>query len=310
MAAAKVVVILVNWNNSRDTIACLQSLAASKYTPMEVIVVDNGSRPDALAALRGAPGPHTLIETGKNLGFTGGNNLGIREALGRGADLVFVLNNDTLVHPDAVGHLVAALQANPAAGLAAPKIRFHEPDNLLWYAGGTFSPMTQSARMEGYGQPDDGRWDLPKDVDFASGCAMLIRRGALDQLGGFREDYFAVWEDLDFSRQLHEAGYRMLYVPEALIWHKESAAVGGQDAPGYVYYQVRNRFLFLARWARSPMTRLTAYAFAGTYLAKRSLGLLLHGKLASIAAVLRGSVDGLAGRAGPAPARGSGLGTS
>jgi hypothetical protein len=298
MTHPKVAVILVNWNNHEDTLECLRSLQGSSYQPLEVIVVENGSKPESVAALRAAPGCDLLIESAQNLGFTGGNNLGIRTGLERGAGLVFVLNNDTTVNSSTIGTLVDALTTTPNAGIATPKIRFYQPDNLIWYAGGTFSTRSQNPVMTGYKQVDDGRWDTPGDVDFASGCAMLVRRALFDRFGGFVEDYFAVWEDVDFSLNARSAGYRIVYVPSAVVWHKESSAAGGHDAPGYVYYQVRNRFLFLTRWVRSPAIRASAYLFLAAHLTKRSLAFALRGKFAAVAAIVAAVGDGLAGRGG------------
>ena len=295
----RVVVVLVNWNNHGDTLECLESLCRSTYEPREVIVVDNGSRPESVDALRGGTGGALLIESPVNLGFTGGNNLGIRTALDRHADLVFVLNNDTTVHPETISLLVGALEAEPRAGIAAPKVRFFPPEDLIWYAGGAFSELTQNPVMRGYRQADDGRWDEPGEVEFASGCAMLIRRGLLERLGGFSDEYFAVWEDVDLSRRARSAGYRILYVPGAVVWHKESASVGGNDAPRFVYYQVRNRFLFLRRWARGPLIPVSAGLFAAAHLTKRSLAFALHRRWGALAAIGAGIAHGLAGRGGP-----------
>ena len=298
MTPPRVAVILVNWGNHEDTLECLRSLANSSYQPCEVIVVENGSKPESVAALRGAPGSDLLLESAQNLGFTGGNNLGIRVALERGADLVFVLNNDTIVDRETIGTLVDALSTTPAAGIATPKIRFYQPDNLIWYAGGTLSTRTQNPVMTGYKQIDDGRWDIPGNVDFASGCAMLVRRALFERLGGFVDEYFAVWEDVDFSLRVRNAGHRIVYVPSAVVWHKESAAVGGQDAPGYVYYQMRNRFLFLRRNTLSPLVRASGFCFAMAYVAKRSLIFAVGGNWAGLAAIGAAVRDGLAGRGG------------
>lgn len=294
----KVSVILVNWNNHIDTLNCIRSVGQSTYPYRDVIVVDNGSSPESVAALRGAAGCDILIEADRNLGFTGGNNLGIHAALERGADLLFILNNDTVVDPRTIGLLVDALTATPTAGIAAPKIRFMEPADLLWYGGAQLSKLTLNLTMTGYKQIDDGRWDEPKDVDMVSGCAMLIRAELMERLGGFCDRYFAVFEDLDLSLRVKRAGYRLVYVPAAVVWHKESSSTGGHDSPAYVYYQVRNRFLFIRRWAHSRNARLAAYSFSVLHLAKRSAGFAVQGKWRSIAAVAGGTRDGVMGRGG------------
>jgi len=294
----KVAVILVNWNNHADTLECLRSLQSSSYQPREVLVVENGSRPESVQALRGAAGCDLLIESAQNLGFTGGNNLGIRTALERGADFVFVLNNDTIVNEATIATLVNGLEAAPDAGIAAPKIRFYKPDNLVWYAGGRFSTAAQNPVMIGYQAVDDGRWDVPGNVDFASGCAMLIRREILERLGGFADEYFAVWEDVELSLRVRSAGHPIAYVPGSLVWHKESAASGGLDAPGYVYYQMRNRFLFLGRRGLPWLPRVTGFCYALAYVVKRSLVFVLAGHWAGVAAIAAGARDGMVGRGG------------
>jgi GT2 family glycosyltransferase len=302
MTQARVAVILVNWNNHVDTLECLRSLMLSSHESRDVIVVDNGSRPESVAALLGAAGCDLMIESAHNLGFTGGNNLGIRAALIRGADFVFVLNNDTTVDRDTIAVLVDAMEGSPEAAIATPKIRFYDPENLIWYGGARFSPASQNPVMLGYLQTDDGRWDTAGDVPFASGCAMLIRGDVLDRLGGFDDKYFAVFEDAELSLRVRGAGYRIMYVPSALVWHKESASVGGHDAPGYVYYQVRNRILFLRRKPLATLSRISGLCFALAYFMKQSVRFATRARWTTLAAMGAAVVDGAAGRGG---ARGS-----
>jgi GT2 family glycosyltransferase len=299
-APLPVAVVLVNWNSHADTLACVESLASCDYRDLEVIVVDNGSRRESVEALRHAGGIDRLIEVPDNLGFTGANNLGIRAALEGAAQCVFVLNNDTVVRPNAISLLVQALRTQPSLGITAPKVLFMEPPHLVWYGGGYFTTIGQNPVMMGYRQPDDGRWNTPGDVAFVSGCAMMISRGLLEKLedGVFVDAYFAVWEDADLCRKARSMGFGIGYVPSAVVLHKESAAVGGNDAPGYVYYQVRNRILYLRRWVRGPKDVVLAWGYSALYLMKRAASLAFARRWEAVVAIGAGTADGLAGRWG------------
>lgn len=300
MASPRVAVVILNWNSAPDTIACLQSLRQQGYPALSILVIDNGSADDSVSLLRGVTGGGcVLIEAGRNLGFPAACNVGARRALAEGADYVFLLNNDTELAADAIGRLVQVAEADRAIGAVTPKILFFEPRDLVWYGGGTFDDRYIVGRQVGYLRPDDGSYDAPSDVPWATGCAMLISRAALGAVGLLNEDYFFGAEDLDYSLRLTSAGFRVRYAPDAVIWHKEAAAAGGRNAPAYVYYQVRNVLLLRRLHARGIMGRLSAGAFSLAWIVKRSVRFAARGQWRCVAATAYGILDHLRGSYGP-----------
>ncbi|RJP72912.1 MAG: glycosyltransferase family 2 protein, partial [Candidatus Zixiibacteriota bacterium] len=190
-------VIVVNWNRRDDTLACLASLALVTYPHFRVILVDNGSTDGSVAAVRERFPRVQVIESPVNLRFAGGNNLGLREVLARGDDYALLLNNDTTVDADFLDKLVAAAQETGAA-LAAPKILYFYRPEVIWFAGGELVPTLGYVRHWGLRQRDDGRFDQRRETTFLTGCALLIRRDALETVGLLDEDYYLYSEDADY----------------------------------------------------------------------------------------------------------------
>jgi GT2 family glycosyltransferase len=230
------VAVVLNWNGGDDTLAALESLA-----DVETVCVDNGSddgSPDAIAAR--FPGVE-LIRTGVNLGFSGGNNVGIRRALARGADWVLLLNNDAVADAALPAALAAAAAARPDAGVLACKVFFAEPPDVLMYAGGRVNlRLGYWGRQDGFGQRDDGRFDTLRDVDRATGAAMAVSRAAIEQAGLLDESLFAYAEDTEWCLRIREAGFGVVFVPDAKVWHVGSASTGGLRSPASIYYDTRN----------------------------------------------------------------------
>jgi hypothetical protein len=238
-----VAIVVLNWNNARDTISCLDSLAKLDYPDPWVIVVDNGSSDDSVVQIRAAHPSVTLIETGANLDYTGGNNAGIRHALAGGADFVFLLNNDAIVAPDALSRLVQAAQAWPNAGFLGPMVRTREQPNRILSAGGVFWPdMTPGQR--GLGELDQGQYGEVEEVDFLSGCALLVSRAALEAVGLLDERYFAYGEDVEWCFRGRRAGFKVLFAPQGVVWHPDTS-LRDQNSSRVVYYITRNHLLFL-----------------------------------------------------------------
>lgn len=284
----RISVISVNYNGFAVTAAMIDSLRRHVTTPTEIIVVDNGSERDEAAILRERYPDITVLRSAENLGFAGGNNLGIRAATG---DCLLLLNNDTEVADDTLHYLCDTLDADPAIGAVCPKIRFHEPPQAIQFAG--YTPLTRITlrnALIGFGEPDSGRFDTPHDTPYAHGAAMMVRREAIERAGMMPEEYFLYYEELDWSVRIREAGYRIAYDPRATVFHKESATTGRQS-PLRSYYLTRNRLLFARRNRRGTARRLSVAYQLGVALPKSVLTSLLHNRRDLAAAVLRGARD-------------------
>ena len=295
-----VFVIILNWNGASDTCACLASLEKSKVKSQKskVIVVDNGSIDDSVATIRKNFPNVEVIETGKNLGFAGGNNIGIRRALEDGADFVWLLNNDTFVDTNALVSLVDAFKGDNV-GVAGSKIyfapgreyhheRYKEKDrgHVLWYAGGIIDWNNMYASHRGVDEVDKGQYGDVEETPFVTGCSMMVKKEVFEKIGLLDEKFFAYLEDLDFCLRARRAGYKFLYVPQSVIWHKNAGSSGvGSDT--HQYYMTRNRLLVGFRYA--PMRTKLA-------LAREALRFGLIGQSINRKAV----VDALIGRWGKA----------
>lgn len=298
ISAPALAIILVNWNRSDDTLNCLQSIGASTFRDYVVIVVDNGSVAAEIAKLQPGKSDFVLIETGENLGYTGGNNRGVEHALQLGCDYVLLLNNDTFIAPDALENIMRAVAADRRIGILTPKIFFHPARHLIWSAGTFFDWQYMIGYLTGYKVEDRGQFDQERELDYASGCAMLIQSNVIRDVGMLCDDYFAVCEDIDYCLRARKAGYRIKYEPSALVWHIESASSGGHDAPQYVYYQLRNYFLLHARWARGSSHLIMSQIFLLLYAVKRALRFGLRGKWRSMLGILYGIRDAAIGKLG------------
>ena len=284
----RISVISVNYNGFALTAAMIDSLRRHVTTPLEIVVVDNGSARDEAAELRERYPDIVTMRSDENLGFAGGNNLGIRAASG---DCLLLLNNDTEVADDTLHYLCDTLDADPSVGAVCPKIRFWASPQAIQFAG--YTPLTRITlrnALVGFGQTDDGRFDTPHDTPYAHGAAMMVRREAVERAGMMPEEYFLYYEELDWSVRIREAGYRIVYDPRATVFHKESATTGRQS-PLRSYYLTRNRLLFARRNRRGAARRLSVAYQLGVALPKSVLTALLDGRRDLAAAVLRGARD-------------------
>lgn len=240
----RVAIIVLNWNRRADTVACLESLRALTYPDYEVVVVDNHSSDGSAAAVRQRFPDVTLIENAENLGYTGGNNAGLRHALEQRADYALLLNNDTVVDPGCLSALVAVAEADPAVGMVGPLIYYFDQPTVIWSAGGAIDWRRGTTWMVGLDEPDDGQWDAPRPVDFITGCALLVKAETMRQIGLLDERFFAYYEDTEWCVRAARAGYRLFLVPAAKVWHKISP-IRQAVSPAVHYYMTRNRLLFL-----------------------------------------------------------------
>lgn len=292
-------VIVLNWNGTDDTLECLSSLARVEYPAFEVIVVDNGSTPSPRQRIAQEFPDVTYVETGINLGYAGGNNVGIRHALGAGHDYVFVLNNDTIVEPDFLRRAVAVAEAEPDVGVVGIKIIAWDDRSRVWVAYGTINYRQSLVHLVGYYGRDDGRYDQQRDVEWIPGTAMLFPRRALEKVGLFDEEFFAYHEDVDWCTSARQRGFRVVFAPAARIYHKGHRSSGGK---GYVtprqYLAGRNMVLFVRKHG-TPLQVAKFILFQVLTVPLQYLRRLLTGEQAGVTLKVRGMLDGLLRR--PAP---------
>ena len=235
-------IITVNYNGFKDTCELIDSIPFND--DMEVIVVDNGSNEDE-ATLIAKRYPHVnTIRSNQNLGFAGGNNLGIKMAKGK---YFFLINNDTIFKDYTIQPLIERLESSPTIGMVCPKIRFTWGTNPIQFAGYTpLSKITVRNQAIGYGEEDKGQYDIPHPTPYAHGAAMMIKCEAIKKVGLMPECYFLYYEELDWSMMFTRAGYEIWFEPAYSIYHKESQSTG-QNSPLRTYYLTRNRLLLVKR---------------------------------------------------------------
>jgi GT2 family glycosyltransferase len=200
------------------------------YPNFEIVILDNGSS-DGSVEFLGKEFPHVhLIDNKENLGYAAGNNVGIQYALQQGADYVFLLNNDTIVDKHLLAELVEAGEINEAVGVLAPKIYFYKQENVIASAGSRkryFPPG--GIKIIGLGKQDEDVYNRQREIDYAIGCGLLVKRGVFEKIGMLDPAYFLYREDYDFSLRVRRGGYKILYVPAAKMWHKVSVSTQGDS---------------------------------------------------------------------------------
>jgi GT2 family glycosyltransferase len=244
----RVGIVLVNWNSYEDTAVCLRSLSAIKYGNVEIIVVDNGSRDGSAKRLRAEFPDVTYIDSEENLGFTGGNNIGMEHALSSGCDHVLLLNNDTIVTIDFLAPLVDRLESNDRIAAVSGKI-YYAPqtrggeDKIIWYAG-CYRKWHMGYHHYGVEEKDTGKFDTAREIPYASGCLMLLRGSAIRKIGLLSPEYFIYWEEADWCHRARDAGYICFYEPKSVIYHNFTSAALGYETPFHMYMQYRNSFIY------------------------------------------------------------------
>lgn len=258
-------IIILNWNGLEDTVECLESLKKITYPDYKVVVVDNGSEGDDARLLREKFGDYIhIIENDRNYGFAEGANIGMRYALANlGPDYFLLLNNDTVVDPDFVGELIEVALTDKKIGILGPKIYYYDDPEKVWFAGGNINYWLGRLWHRGIGRIDSRHFGVIADVDFISGCCMLISRDMLSSVGLLDSAFFFGTEDYDISIRAARSGFRVLYVPGAKIWHKigrSTGRTGRRPTPFVAYYVVRNHFILMEKhWSKLQFATSTIW---------------------------------------------------
>lgn len=234
----QVAVVILNYKVNKDTIACIKSVQKSDYKNIQIIVVNNSSK-DGLEDEIKKLSEITFIQNKENLGFTGGNNMGIKYALIAGADYIFILNPDTIIDKSCISTLVNNINEGDILG---PKIYFYK-SHKIWYAGGILDKLNVIGKHRGVDEEDIGQYENKEETDYVSGAALFTKKEVFDKIGFFDENYFLYYEDSDFCLRAKKVGFKILYIPEALVYHKNAQSTG-LGSPLQDYFITRNRLLF------------------------------------------------------------------
>jgi hypothetical protein len=240
----RVSIISVNYNQLKVTCELLQSLRNLTYDNVEVIVVDNGSPENPSDVIKASFPEVKYLRSDVNLGFAGGNNLGIQQSTG---DYLMFLNNDTEVDPSFLEPLVELFETNPDAGVASSKIIYFNSGGIIQYAGSTsINPFTGRNKRIGFMEKDNGQYNSVQETDLAHGAAMMVPRKVIEKTGVMPEFFFLYYEEVDWCESIKRAGYKIYVVPQSKVYHKESMSVG-KNSTLKTYYLTRNRLLFMRR---------------------------------------------------------------
>lgn len=285
-------IVILNYNGLKDTIECLKSLfkVNLEKIKLRILVIDNASYDYSAETIRkfSKTGKHSnmltleVIENENNLGFAGGNNVGIKEALSGGADYIMLLNNDTVVDKDFLVRLVEIFSKDKKIGIVVPKIYFYpgfefykdrykdkEKGKVIWYAGAKMDWKNLIGSHLGVDEVDNGQYDKIYETEFATGCCMLIKKEVFEKVGFLDEKYFLYYEDSDFAMRAKRKGFKIIFAPSAIVWHKNAGSGGGSGSKLQDYYITRNRLLFGSRYA-SFRTKLA--------LTRESLKIIFFGR--------------------------------
>lgn len=300
----KTCVISVNYRGSSDTARCVKSLLQSS-APVEIVVVDNSpDDPELETALNFALGV-TILRSSENLGFGCANNFGIQWVMQHSqCEFIFLLNNDTVVHEDSVAVLENAMADQADVGVMVPRIAYLDDPDVLWYGGGDVDWRRASAFTPGINRSASADLALTeRDVTFATGCALFIRRSVLVELEGFDPRFFMYEEDLEFCLRAREKGIRIRYIPQSLILHRVQGSSRSQ--PGnrsdfwsvenpklafYAYHIIRNRLLNMQLHAHGRQ-RVIVIVFFPLFLIRRAIPFILGGRWDAVFAMCRGVTD-------------------
>ena len=281
-------VITVDYNGFEDTCELIESLLEHiKSVTFEIIVVDNASKKNEAELLKQKYPQIVALRSDENLGFSGGNNLGISHAKG---DFLFFLNNDTFVRTDGFRSLIDEMLNNPSIAAVSPKILFAEPGNTIQFAG--YTPLTKVTlrnSIVGINEVDDGRWDRPAPTPIVHGAAMLFRKSVLEKIGFMPEVYFLYYEELDWSAAIKRAGFDMWYIPSCVVFHKGSKSTGLYSSL-QVFYMTRNRLLYAWRNVEGMYKWISIFYQIVIANTKACLLYLLKGKIHLVKAGYRGII--------------------
>lgn len=288
-ALPRVAVIVLNFRGAELTVDCARSVLAQHYSPVECIIVDNASGDGSAAYIRNQLDGLPILELKKNGGYTGGNNAGLALAVTKECKYALIVNNDTVLDADCVGYLVDEMERDSAVAMACPQILCAQPSDLLWFGGSRVSLWTGRVIHVGRGRPASKGMPEPRDIPFATGCALIVRLSLLPKIGVFDESFFGYAEDLDWSLRTRSAGFRIRYVPQARLWHFEGLSFRRSGGESFRFYlSSRNYLRVLRRYARWYHWPTLVVGVTVDFLGRLTLVALAHRDWSAVGALYRG----------------------
>lgn len=255
---SRVSINILHFNNLDVLTACLQSCQLISYPNYEIIIVNNGPRSqlNSLAENNHADLVSSIINCPQNLGYAGGNNIGIREALKRGSEYILLLNDDTVVSPDFLSILLETAEKSTDIGIVGPTIYYFDEPQRIWFAGARFDPDSCMIKSHETAHIDNEVSSDLIDSDYITGCALLIKKAVIEKIGLLDERFFLYWEDVDWGLRAQKAGYKNMIIPAAHLWHKVSVSTGGMDSSLRAYHKTRSHLLMAKLHSPKALTRL------------------------------------------------------
>jgi len=245
MAAPIVISVILNTSHRDDTLECLASLQKNCYPNQRALLLDNASSDGTVDAVGHRMPAVQIIGLSENLGYAGNNNVGIDASIEQGADWVFVLNEDTWLAPDCISRLVKAGESDPTIGIVGPMVYHADEPDVIQSAGGRLDKYFREWHL-GRDERDQGQFAAPHLVEWISGCGIMVRRAVIEQVGSLDARFFYFAEELEWCVRARRAGWKVLHVPQAKLWHK-GVTRNHQPKPSVTYYATRNRLLLLLK---------------------------------------------------------------
>jgi len=294
-------IIILNWNGYADTAECLNSLQELDYPNYRVLVVDNGSTDDSPTKIRDGYPWVVLVKNDKNFGFAEGNNIGIREALNWEPEYILLLNNDTVIDKNTVAEMVRGFESDSKVGAIGAAIYSYYQPHIIESTGAQISLRTGRVYHTEHGQSEKRRDNTKyKEVDAISGCAMMIKKKIIGEVGLMDPDFFCYVEDIDWCLRMRKTGYKMVTALDAKVWHKGGRSTGGYASPLRIYYGTRNQFLVMNK--NFPIKNpVLSRARNLSIIIRCFLHVLFTSKVAAkegVPALIRGIQDFFAGKLG------------